>query len=59
MGKSNSTKLKRAYSKYQKKKINKSFLLKIFSAFMPEIVFRTTKLEGESVKRKTVNALFS
>jgi len=58
MGKKNITMLQKAYVKYKKRKTSKKNLLDIFSAFMPEIIFRTTRLEGESVSRKMVNALF-
>jgi hypothetical protein len=33
-------------------------VLDVFRAFMPEIIFRTTKLEGESVTRKMISLLF-
>ncbi len=52
------TRLHKAYSNYQKKKPTKKTLLSAFVASMPEIILRTTKLEGESVTRKMVNALF-
>jgi hypothetical protein len=57
MGKGEKTKLVKAYTQYRtaKKKRN---VLDVFRAFMPEIIFRTTKLEGESVTRKMVSALF-
>lgn len=57
MGKREQARLVKAYTKYRtaKKKPN---VLDVFRAFMPEIIFRTTKLEGESVTRKMVSALF-
>jgi hypothetical protein len=57
MGKRDRTKLIKAYKNYRtaKKKRN---VLDIFHALMPEIIFRTTKLEGESVTRKKVSTLF-
>jgi len=57
MGKRNQARLVKAYTKYRttRKKLN---VLEVFRAFMPEIIFRTTKLEGESVTRKMVSALF-
>lgn len=57
VGKGEQTRLVKAYTKYRtaKKKRN---VLAVFRAFMPEIIFRTTKLEGESVTRKMVSALF-
>ncbi|MCL4353246.1 hypothetical protein M1615_02110 [Patescibacteria group bacterium] len=56
MGKRTETKLINAYKKYRTNK--KKNVLGIFRAFMPEIIFRTTKLEGETVTRKMISALF-
>jgi hypothetical protein len=57
MGKRDRTKLVKAYKNYRtaKKKRN---VLGILRAFMPEIIFRTTKLEGERITRKMVSTLF-
>jgi hypothetical protein len=57
MGKREQAKLIKLYQKYRtaKKKRN---VLDFFRAFMPEIIFRTTKLEGERITRKRVSALF-
>lgn len=57
MGKRDRTKLVKAYKDYRtaKKKHN---VLDILRANMAEIIFRTTKLEGESVTRRMVFALF-
>jgi len=57
MEKRDRIKLVKAYKNYRtaKKKRN---VLDVFRAFMPEIILRTTKLEGESVTRKMVSALF-
>lgn len=52
------SRLKKAYSNYKKRKTTKKNLLSAFRISMPEIILRTTKLEGESVTRKMVNALF-
>ena len=52
------TRLQKAYKQYQKKKVTKRASLSAFRLAMPEIVFRTTKLEGEPVTRKMVRALF-
>lgn len=56
MGKRDRTKLVKAYKSYRtaKKKRN---VLEILRTFMPEIIFRTTKLEGESITRKKVSTL--
>ncbi len=56
MGKREQTKLVKAYKKYRTNK--KKNVLEVFRSFMPEIIFRTTKLEGESVTRKMISALF-
>jgi len=52
------SRLHKAYSSYQKRKTTKKSLLSAFRSMMPEIILRTTKLEGEPVTRKMVNALF-
>ena len=53
----NRVKLIKAYKKYSASRKKKN-VLDIFRAFMPEIIFRTTKLEGESITRKMVPSLF-
>lgn len=57
MSKTNKNKLVKAYSKYRTRKKNKLSVLGFFRAFMPEIIFRTTKLEGEPVTRRMVSRL--
>lgn len=57
MGKREKTKLVDSYRKYRTSK-DKKDVLGIFRAFMPEIIFRTTKLEGEPVTRKMISSLF-
>lgn len=52
------TRLQKAYTRYQKRKTTKKSLLSAFLSAMPEMILRTTKLEGEPVTRKMVNALF-
>lgn len=52
------SRLHRAYSSYKKKKTTKKSLLSAFRIAMPEIILRTTKLEGEPVTRKMINFLF-
>lgn len=49
--------LVKAYTKYRTMKKKRS-VLDFLRAFMPEIIFRTSKLEGEKVTRKMVSALF-
>lgn len=56
MTKRNATRLVRAYSKYRTKR-NKN-VLGFFRAMIPEIVYRTTKLEGEPITRRMIAALF-
>lgn len=57
MVKRDQTGLVKAYAKYRtaKKKHN---VLSVLRANMAEIIFRTTRLEGESITRKMVSALF-
>jgi hypothetical protein len=56
MGKRDQSRLISAYTKYRTEK--KHNVLEIFRSFMPEIIFRTTRLEGERVTRKKVSSLF-
>lgn len=56
MGKRDQARLVKVYKKYRTNK--KKNVLGFFRTFMPEIIFRTTKLEGEKVTRKMVSALF-
>lgn len=49
--------LVRSFAKFRReKKSNKIF--STLRAFMPEIVYRTTKLEGEKATRRSISALF-
>jgi hypothetical protein len=59
MTKTSKNKLIKAYSQYRTAKKNKSSVLGFFRDFIPEIIFRTTKLEGEPVTRKMVSRLSS
>jgi len=54
-----STRLKNSYKKYRQVKPSKKKVMDFFRAFMPEIVFRTTKLEGEPVSRKMTKSIFN
>ena len=56
MSQKNKTKLQKAYLKFRTAK-KKSGVLAFFNGLIPEIVFRTTKLEGEPVTRKMVASL--
>ena len=51
-------KLIKFYKRYRVSIRNKRSVLGFLRAFMPEIIYRTTKLEGESVTRKLVRSLF-
>lgn len=53
-----SNSLKNNYKKYQKGKNGKKETLGFLRSFMPEMIFRTTKLEGEPVTRKMVKLIF-
>ncbi len=50
--------LKRNYLKFQKGSKGQKTVLGFLHSFMPEIIFRTTKLEGEPVTRKMVKSIF-
>ncbi len=58
MNKRQKDRLVSTYTKYHAKKKDKNALLRFLRSFMPEIVFRTTKLEGERVTRKMISSLF-
>ena len=58
MKKQDRKKLITSYKKYRKLKAKKKGLLYFFHNFMPEIILRTTKLEGEKVTRRMISALF-
>lgn len=55
MSKTNKNKLVKAYTQYRTRKKGKASVLGFFRDFMPEIIFRTTKLEGEPITRKMVS----
>lgn len=57
MTKQNIIKLQKSYRKYQKIKNRKNSLLTFFRSFMPDIILRTTKLEGEQITKKMVSSL--
>lgn len=58
MSKGDKAKLVKSYKQYRRKKIGEKGILHFLHGFMPEIIFRTTKLEGESITRKMVSLLF-
>lgn len=58
MSKRDELRLLQAYTKYSTLKKKKS-VLEFLRAFMPEIIFRTTRLEGEKVSRKMISTFFS
>ncbi len=51
-------KLTKVYKKYRKANIGTKGVLSFLRSFMPEMIFRTTKLEGEKVSRRSVSAIF-
>lgn len=42
------------YKSFLKSKNKKSRLVKFFHAFLPEVIFRTTKIEHGNVSRKKI-----
>lgn len=50
--------LKNSYKKYHKEGKGRKKALDFLRAIMPEIIFRTTRLEGEPVTRKMVKSVF-
>jgi len=52
------SKIQVKYDKYRKAPHTKKAGANLLRSFMSEMVFRTTKLEGESVTRRMVNAIF-
>lgn len=55
------TRLQKSYEKFYngKGKKGRKNLLHFLRFFMPEIIFRTTKLEGEKVTRRMTSSLFT
>lgn len=51
-------KLTKAYQKYRKANVGTKGVLNFLRSFMPEMIFRTTKLEGEKVTRRGVLSIF-
>jgi hypothetical protein len=58
MSKEENKKLTKLYQEYRQRKILKEEVLKFSRNFMPEMIYRTTKLEGEPVTRRMVSLLF-
>lgn len=52
------SRLRNNYKKYRKISRGKTKSLGFLRAIMPEIIFRTTRLEGEPVTRKMVKSIF-
>ncbi len=52
-------KLNRAYKKYRTVRKKRQKVLDFFRGFMPEMIFRTTRLEGDPVTRKMISSLFA
>lgn len=51
-------KLTKAYKKYRTAGVNTKGILGFLRSFIPEMVFRTTRLEGEKVSRRNVSSIF-
>lgn len=47
------------YKKFQQQKQKQSLLNKFFNSFLPEAVYRTTKIENDDITRKQVNTYLS
>ncbi len=58
MSKEENKKLIKLYQEYRQRKILKEDVLQFSRDFMPEMIYRTTKLEGEPVTRQMVSLLF-
>ncbi|MHB8362662.1 MAG: hypothetical protein ACYDBX_03530 [Patescibacteria group bacterium] len=58
MSKEENKKLIKLYQEYRQRKILKEEVLTFSRNFMPEMIYRTTKLEGEPVTRRMVSLLF-
>lgn len=52
MNQKDKTKLIVSYNNFQKKNVGKKGILQFLLTFMPEIILRTTRLEGESITKK-------
>ncbi|MEK7543529.1 MAG: hypothetical protein AAB557_01535 [Patescibacteria group bacterium] len=52
------SRLNASYKKYRKTNMSKHSVLGFLRVFMPEIIYRTTRLEGEHVTRRMVTSLF-
>lgn len=50
--------LRNSYKKYRKAGKGRKRALDFLRSFMPEIIFRTTRLEDEPVTRKMVKSVF-
>jgi len=56
MSKRNQNNLVKSYFKYRTNK-KKHDVLGFFRNLIPEIIYRTTKLEGESITRRMISSL--
>lgn len=50
--------LTKSYKRFRQAKIGTKRIVGFLRSFMPEIIFRTTRLEGEKVSRRNVSSLF-
>lgn len=50
--------LTKAYKKYRQAHLSTKSVLGFLRSFMPEMIFRTTRLEGEKVSRRAISSIF-
>lgn len=50
--------LTKAYRKYREARLSTKSVLGFLRSFMPEMIFRTTRLEGEKISRRAVSSIF-
>lgn len=50
--------LAKSYRKYRKANIGTKSIVHFLRSFMPEMIFRTTRLEGEKISRRVVSSIF-
>jgi len=50
--------LTKAYRDYRKANLGTKSVLSFLRSFMPEMIFRTTRLEGEKISRRSVSSIF-
>lgn len=58
MSKKQQTLLQKMYERYHGYRVTDVSLLKYLKVFIPEIIYRSTKLEGENISRKKILSIF-